>query len=217
MVASPLIWQPSLLCGGEPRVDEGFGDLTRTALDDASWVDHCPGWVSGSDQLFSDLVADIDWDQRSRWLYDRRVTEPRLTASWRAGGGTGLPPVLEQARRTLSAHYGADFDSCGMNLYRDGADSVAWHRDRIPPEVADPVVALVSLGEPRTYLLRRLGGGASRSFRLGRGDLLVTGGRTQRSWEHAVPKVAAAGPRLSLAFRHRARLPAGTPSLPGPP
>jgi alkylated DNA repair dioxygenase AlkB len=63
-------------------------------------------------------------------------------------------------------------------------------------------VALVSLGHPRRFLLRPKGGGSSRPFELGRGDLLVTGGRTQRSWQHSVPKVAnAAGPRISLAFR----------------
>jgi hypothetical protein len=45
-------------------------------------------------------------------------------------------------------------------------------------------------------------GGSLRTFMLGRGDLLVTGGRTQRSWLHGVPKVAKAGPRLSIAFRH---------------
>jgi alkylated DNA repair dioxygenase AlkB len=90
----------------------------------------------------------------------------------------------------------------GINLYRDGADSVAWHRDRIPPEIADPVMALVSLGEPRTFLLRPQGGGNSCAFRLGHGDLLVTGGQTQRRFEHSVPKVRASGPRMSLAFRH---------------
>lgn len=37
---------------------------------------------------------------------------------------------------------------------------------------------------------------------LGHGDLLVTGGRTQRTWLHSVPKVATAGPRMSIAFRH---------------
>ena len=72
-----------------------------------------------------------------------------------------------------------------MNLYRDGTDSVAWHRDRIPTEIADPVVALVSLGEPRKFLLRPRGGGQSRAFRLGQGDLLVTGGQTQRRFETA--------------------------------
>ena len=90
----------------------------------------------------------------------------------------------------------------GINLYRDGADSVAWHRDRIPPEIVDPVVALVSLGEPRKFLLRPQGGGRSRAFKLGQGDLLVTGGQTQRRFEHSVPKVKAAGARMSIVFRH---------------
>ena len=94
------------------------------------------------------------------------------------------------------------FDSLGINLYRDGTDSVAWHRDRIPGEIADPVVALVSLGEPRKFLLRPQGGGRSQAFRLGQGDLLVTGGQTQRRFEHCVPKAKSAGARVSLAFRH---------------
>ena len=79
---------------------------------------------------------------------------------------------------------------------------MAWHGDRIAEEIEDPIVALVSLGEPRTFLLRPKGGGASRAFVLGRGDLLVTGGRTQRDWDHSVPKVKRAGPRISLAYRH---------------
>ena len=60
----------------------------------------------------------------------------------------------------------------------------------------------MSLGEPRKLLLRPRDGGPSRAFSLGGGDLLVTGGRTNRDWVHTVPKVARAGPRISLAFRH---------------
>ena len=82
---------------------------------------------------------------------------------------------------------------------------VAWHGDRIAKEVDEPIVALVSLGQPRRLLLRPKSGGRSRAFELGRGDLLVTGGQTQRRWQHSVPKVATAGPRISLAFRHGAR------------
>src|SRR5438270_5783747 len=105
-------------------------------------------------------------------------------------------------RASLSDRYGVRLTSMGMNFYRDGNDSVAWHGDRIAKEIEEPIVALVSLGEPRKFLLRPKGGGRSRVFALGRGDLLVTGGRTQRRWQHSVPKVAAAGPRISLAFRH---------------
>ncbi|HEY1650463.1 MAG TPA: alpha-ketoglutarate-dependent dioxygenase AlkB [Acidimicrobiales bacterium] len=109
---------------------------------------------------------------------------------------------MARGRSRVAVRYEVQFDSAGLNLYRDGADSVAWHRDRIPPEIVDPVVALVSLGEPRTFLLRPHGGGRSRACKLGRGDLLVTGGQTQRRFEHSVPKVKAAGPRMSIAFRH---------------
>jgi alkylated DNA repair dioxygenase AlkB len=79
---------------------------------------------------------------------------------------------------------------------------VAWHSDKIRASIAEPVVVLVSLGEPRRLLLRPKGGGRSTRFDLGRGDVLVTGGKAQREWEHSVPKVARAGPRISLAFRH---------------
>jgi alkylated DNA repair dioxygenase AlkB len=117
-------------------------------------------------------------------------------------------PVLGAMATCLSRRYDVEFDSVGLNFYRDGRDSVAWHGDRIAREIAEPIVALVSLGDPRRFLARPRGGGRSRPFALGRGDLLVTGGTFQRRWEHSVPKVAAAGARLSIAFRHGADLPA---------
>ncbi|MCA1711908.1 MAG: alpha-ketoglutarate-dependent dioxygenase AlkB, partial [Actinobacteria bacterium] len=91
----------------------------------------------------------------------------------------------------------------GFNLYRDGRDSVAWHGDRIRTHITEPVVPLVSLGARRRFLLKpRSGGGKTVTFMLGDGDLLVTGGTTQRTWLHSVPKVAKADPRISIAFRH---------------
>jgi alkylated DNA repair dioxygenase AlkB len=204
MSASPhVIWQPSLFALEPVGFDLSFAETRRIHLDESAWVDHAAGWVTGSDHLFEDILEGRRWGQRSRRMYDRTVEEPRLTASWTLGSGEPLEPsVLEEIRRALSERYGREFDSVGFNLYRDGQDSVAWHVDRIPKEIDTPVVALVSLGEPRRFLLRPKGGGKSRSFVLGRGDLLVTGGETQRTWEHSVPKVARAGPRISLAYRH---------------
>ena len=49
--------------------------------------------------------------------------------------------------------------------------------------------------------MRPAAGGASRAFDLGWGDLLVMGGSCQRTWQHAVPKAAQAGPRISVQFR----------------
>jgi alkylated DNA repair dioxygenase AlkB len=207
MPASPdLIWQPSLFGVEDVSIDRSFSRLRRIQLDDEAWVDHAPAWVAGSDRVFEEVLAGRDWEQRSRRMYDQTVREPRLTAPWNLRSGESLdPPVLEEIRRALCERYDREFDSVGFNLYRDGRDSVAWHGDRIPQEVEAPIVCLVSLGEPRKFLLRPKGGGSSRTFMLGGGDLLVTGGKTQRTWEHSVPKVAQAGPRISLAYRHDMR------------
>lgn len=199
-----LTWQPSLLeTGISPGVDSSFASATRIELDPDAWVDYAPGWLSGSDGVFADVLETARWGQRTRRIYDDKKVEPRLTWGWRAKLGIPLEPaILQRAREVLSEHYGVMFSTVGFNLYRDGRDSVAWHRDRIPKEVEDPLVAILSLGEPRKFLLRPYGGGSSRRFLLGRGDLLVTGGRCQRTWEHSVPKVADAGPRISVTFRH---------------
>jgi alkylated DNA repair dioxygenase AlkB len=201
-----LAWQPSLLTGDEPAIDRSFASLQRVTLDETAWVDHAPGWVAGSDGVFRQLLDEAPWQHRVVPMYGSMVEEPRLTVWWQRD--TGDPPVLplvEDMRVALSVRYEVEFDSVGLNLYRDGRDSVAWHRDRIAKEVDDPLVAIASVGEPRRFLLRPYRGGSSRVFLLGRGDLLVTGGTTQRTWQHTVPKVARAGPRISITFRHSRR------------
>lgn len=198
-----LVFQPSLFDAGEPSCDRTFSGARRMALDADSWIEVADGWVRGADRLFEQVLHSRRWAQRSRRMYDQRVREPRLTAPWSLRSGVPLEPAfLDELRLVLSTRYGVLFDSIGFNLYRDGDDSVAWHSDRILPEIVEPIVALVSLGERRRFLLRPKGGGKSIAFELGRGDLLVTGGRAQREWEHSVPKLAHAGPRISLAFRY---------------
>ena len=92
-----------------------------------------------------------------------------------------------------------------MCLYRDGRDSVAWHGDTIGRgRSEDTMVAIVSLGSARAFLLRPRGGGTTIRHRLGHGDLIVMGGSCQRTWEHAVPKTTRpVGPRISVQFRPR--------------
>jgi alkylated DNA repair dioxygenase AlkB len=205
MASSDLVRQPSLF-DAEPALDASFAALRRIPLDDESWVDIVPGWLRGDGAVFDEIADAARWEQRTRWMYTREVIEPRLTARWSAGSGSRLEPaVLEHARQLLGQRYSCDFDSMGINLYRDGRDSVAWHRDKIPVTITEPIVALVSLGARRAFALRPREtprAGRTLRFELGGGDLLVTGGLAQRRWEHTVPKVRAAGPRISLAFRH---------------
>jgi alkylated DNA repair dioxygenase AlkB len=196
-------YQPGLFDAADPTFDASFVGLERVELDDTAWIDLVPSWVASSDHLFEQLRTSLPWAQRERWIYDQRVREPRLTARWTLESGATLqPPILEHMRQALGARYGVAFDALGFNFYRDGRDSVAWHRDKIRSEVVRPIVPLLALGDRRKLLFRPRGGGPSRPFGIGRGDLLVTGGETQRTWEHAVPKVARSGPRISVAFRY---------------
>jgi len=204
-----LAVQASLLdLADDVRLGALSGAVRRTPLAHGAWVDHRPGWVHGSDSVLDDLVRGIPWRQESRRMYDRVVAVPRLIA-WYAESVALPHPVLADARNALSAYYrpelGEPFTTAGCCLYRDGRDSVAWHGDTIGRSaIEDTMVAIVSFGSPRSLLLRPRAGGASLSFRLGHGDLLVMGGSCQRTWEHAVPKTAAAvGPRVSIQFRPR--------------
>jgi alkylated DNA repair dioxygenase AlkB len=190
---------------GEPAVDVSFRGLLRSELGRGAWVDHCRGWVTSASALFALVVEIAPWNTRTVPMYGRMVEEPRMTA-WYGDEWDAIAryPIFEQMAAALTQHYGRQFDGLGAALYRDGRDSVAWHGDRIDPSLVDPVVAIVSLGSPRTLRLRPRGGGVGtvRASTLFPGDLLVMGGTCQRTWEHSVPKVASAGPRLSLQFRH---------------
>ncbi len=206
-----LIWQQCLFAFEEPGVndvDAGCSGLVRTWLDETSWVDYVPRWLRGADLVFAELVSKLPWRQRQVTMYDRRVTEPRLTAWWGPASGEPEPlPVLEESRAALTRHYSRPFDSIGFNLYRDGRDSVAWHADRERYFHEDPVVAILSTGAPRALHIRSKPsagrGGLSRTWHIGQGDLLVMGGACQHDFEHCVPKAAhVEGPRLSIMFRH---------------
>ena len=180
--------------------------ILRQQLGRGAWIDVLPGWLRGADALFEELVDSVPWHGERRQMYERVVDVPRLLSFY--DEHDTLPhPVLTQAREALNAHYGPElgepFCTAGMCLYRDGKDSVAWHGDTIGRgRSEDTMVAIVSLGSPRDFLLRPRGGGTVVRHRLGHGDLIVMGGSAQRTWEHAVPKTnKAVGPRISVQFR----------------
>jgi alkylated DNA repair dioxygenase AlkB len=204
-----LALQGSLLdCGDEVELGELGSSVRRTALSRGAWVDLRPGWVTGAGTLFDRLAEVVPWHAERRQMYDRMVAVPRLLKFY--GEDETLPDaILDAAKKALNAHYGDElgepFRTAGLCLYRDGADSVAWHGDRIGRgRREDTMVAIISVGAPRGLLLRPRGGGPAIRHDLGHGDLLVMGGSCQRTWEHAVPKTARpAGPRISIQFRPR--------------
>jgi alkylated DNA repair dioxygenase AlkB len=187
-----------LLGREEPRCDESFAALARTWLDDQSWIERTPGWLEGHATLFERLRAGVAWREESRHMYDRVVDVPRLIAMLAPGE---RPAIVEEMRRALERRYATELPRVSVALYRDGRDSVAWHGDYVARTMEAALVATVSVGAPRKFLLRPTGGGASRALSIGCGDLLVMGGGSQRTHQHAIPKVARAQPRIAIMFR----------------
>ena len=195
--------QRSLLGWGEPGIDGRFRTARRIELGRGAWVDRVQGWVDGHEALFDVLEHAMRWRTEERPMYDRVVAVPRLLA--RAPKDGPGHPLLGDMREALGHRYGVGFSEPSLALYRDGRDSVAWHRDQVLRELDEAHVAVVTLGGPRRFMLRPHGGGESVAFSVGWGDLVVMGGSCQRTWEHSVPKQRRAEPRMALMFRHPCR------------
>jgi alkylated DNA repair dioxygenase AlkB len=177
-------------------VDESFAHLERVELGEGAWLELARGWLRGDKQLFEHLLATTDWRDEERVMYDHVVAVPRRIAS------IDEPhPMIAKMRELLDARYETEFARVSAALYRDGSDSVAWHGDYVARKMSEALVATVSLGGARRFLIRPKGGGRSIAFSIGSGDLVVMGGSCQRTHEHAIPKVARAEPRIALMFR----------------
>jgi alkylated DNA repair dioxygenase AlkB len=198
-----VVSQRSILGVGDTAVDPD-ASFERVDLGRGAWVDLARGWLRGSDTLLDALIDAVEWHQGRRWMYERMVDDPRLSHWYRRGDE--LPhPMLDPARQALEARYEVPLSGPGLNYYRDGRDSVAYHRDRELRHLGDTIVAIMTLGAQRPFLIRPRGGGHSRDLSPASGDLLVMGGRSQADWEHGVPKVAQRGPRISVTWRWAAK------------
>lgn len=193
----PLFGDDGAVHQGE--LDKAFRRAHRVELDEHSWVEHVPGWLTGAETLFEQLRRIGRWDQRQRWMYGERVTEPRLTA--RYPDMDSAPETLRTAAAALTAHYGVTYNRLWLNLYRHHRDSTGWHGDGASTRRVECVVPVLSLGATRRFLIRPKDGGESLTFRPCAGDLIVMGGRCQSEWRHSVPKENwSTGPRISANF-----------------
>ena len=152
-------------------------------------------------------------------LFGRRVLQPRLiawtgTLGYRYSGQTLEPrdatPATAAILTRVGAHVREPFNHILLNRYRDGADSMGMHSDDEPELGRDPVVATLSLGATRRFVVkpRRPRLGAGHALELSHGSLLVMGGTCQRHYVHGVPRQSGAtGERISLTFRRLLRAP----------
>jgi alkylated DNA repair dioxygenase AlkB len=190
--------------------------VERLELDDTSWVDVARGWLppEHAADLFEGLRDDVRWQQGRVFRYDHWYEEPRL-GGWWAPGNPPPHPLVVDLHRVVQRTWRKQFDGVAFAWYRDGRDSVAFHADRELKWLDDTVIAVLTLGAPRPWLLKPksvkfndddMAPGVTRDLRPAGGDLFVMGGRTQADWVHAVPKVPnLRDGRISLQWRWTSR------------
>lgn len=177
-------------------------------------IEHRPGWLSQAEArgLFDNLRDAARWEVHRIRMFGRMVDSPRLSC-WMGDAGAAYrysgvrfaprpwPAMLDDVRTRLAAECDGPFNSVLANLYRDGRDAMGWHRDD-EPELGDaPMIASLSLGGTRRFLLKEATGDRH-AIDLASGDLLLMSGDSQRRYRHALPRTAKpVAPRINLTFR----------------
>jgi len=160
------------------------------------------------------LGGGLEWRQLPVRMFGRSIPQPRLTAfygdrevNYRYSGLTlkARPwiPELKELRRIVEERSGQKYNSVLCNLYRDGRDYMGWHADDERELGLDPVIASMSFGAARRFLLKpRNGEGERIEFLLKSGSLLVMRGDLQRQWLHQLPRaLKISQQRINLTFR----------------
>ena len=189
--------------------------LSPLPLEDAELA-YDPHWLDegAAGALQVALRDTVPWEVHRIRLFGREHASPRLScwigdpgASYRYSGASfqpqPWPPMLLPIRERLSRELGIDFNSVLANRYRDGGDAMGWHADDERELGPEPLIASLSLGATRRFVLRhRQDPGRRLALELPHGSLLVMAGPTQRHYRHALPRTAKpVAERINLTFR----------------
>lgn len=167
------------------------------------------------DSVLRQLIAEVPWRQDKIVVWGKMYSQPRLVAWYGDSGSdytysriklTALPwtDLLREIKRRVETATAAPFNSVLLNYYRDNRDSMGLHSDDEPELGSSPVIASVSLGEERTFILKHKTNRLAKPvrLRLASGSLLLMKGETQRYWKHGIAKeTRPCGPRINLTFR----------------
>jgi alkylated DNA repair dioxygenase AlkB len=187
--------------------------VERIQLDPDCWVDIARALVPQAERVHAEVAGATRWQTGQTYRYERWVQDQRRSTTV---NGTRRHPALVDVEHWLIRRYRVRFTGIVLSEYRHAAEGLGFHRDRGMTWLDDTLVALLTLGARRPFLLRPDSGrpltdpdDALRDaidLSPSGGDLLVMGGRCQRTWLHAVPTVdRPVGNRISAQWRWTSR------------
>jgi alkylated DNA repair dioxygenase AlkB len=175
----------------------------------ASHVD----WGVPDNLLTQRLIDEVPWRAESVTVWGKKFNQPRLIAWFGDAGraytysGIRLIPLpwsdlLLEIRGRVQDLLDCQFNSVLANYYRDERDSMGFHSDDEAELGQRPVIASISLGEERAFLMKHKRLKNLVRLPLPSGSLLVMKGDTQKNWKHAIAKESRkCAPRVNLTFR----------------
>jgi alkylated DNA repair dioxygenase AlkB len=179
--------------------------VERIQLDDTSWVDVVRGFAHDTEQTFERLVREVDWQQHREIRGGRKVDDPRLYGVLDPAEAE-RDPTFRFTRLILDARYRVRLSGPSLVYYRDGRDSMGFHRDDEMRWVDKTIIAGLAFGATRPFQLVARAGGPITEIVMASGDLYVMGGRCQADWYHGVPKLPECGPKISAVWRWTAKV-----------
>lgn len=214
-ITNKLVKTQGKTCNGSKSKYPEVGKIGTTNIGSGADILYVPKFIKKSEEesLFRQLREEVEWQQQELTIMGKKLLSPRLVTyfaddpelSYRYSGQTLKPtswhPAVLLIKRKIEFLAAKKFNVCLLNLYRDGKDSLSWHSDCEKEFGDDPMVASLSLGSRRDFLIRRTTDHRKWVWKLGQGDLLIMSGEVQKVAKHAIPKRCHAGERISLTFR----------------
>ena len=166
------------------------------------------------DFYFNNFYSASFWQQDELIMYGKRIITARKVAwfgdenyKYSYSGTTkralNWTPELLALKKLVELKTGSIFNSCLLNLYHNGNEGMSWHSDNEKELGENPVIASLSLGTARKFLLKHTKTKQKVDLLLEAGTLLVMKGSTQKNWIHSVPKSKKImNPRINLTFRY---------------
>jgi len=192
-----------------------FDDQPTEKILGDGWVRYYPRFLNSEEaaEFQTYLQEKTPWREEEIKLFGKMVMQPRLTAlmgddgmEYGYSGITMQPtPWSEETlavKKKIESVCEEVFNVCLLNYYRHGQDSMGWHADDERELGRNPLIASLSLGDTRKFMLRNKADKKEKmTFLLEHGSLLLMGGDLQHRWQHQVPKTKHAQARINLTFR----------------
>lgn len=159
------------------------------------------------------LTEKVDWKNDEVMMFGKKIVTNRKVAlyanqiftytySKQSKQALLFTPELLELKQIIETKSQLQFNSCLLNLYHHGKESMGWHSDNEADLEEAACIASVSFGAERKFMFRHHKMKTTISLNLAHGSLLLMQGNIQQHWQHQLPPMAKVKiPRINLTFR----------------